>query len=210
MRSVNYPASHATGLSSTELGKSIGLSMPMERKKDIMLLPAKIAIRKSYLPPPLPLATITMLATIAKVNKAIQAASPPSEGQDMRQLLQLLVKHNMLQGAILSNSYESEDYNLPRYNIKHGHEIYDTASKELPISKSYNLNHSISLQYLKVLCHISDNYSYRSVLNRVEMLNRKRSILQNYHEITIKNATNKAKKCWEPDTIVTISDKALI
>ena len=59
-----------------ELEKSTGSSVPTERKKDTTLLLAKIAIYKSYLSLLSPPAMITI---IAKVNRAIQAASSPLE-----------------------------------------------------------------------------------------------------------------------------------
>ena len=54
------------------------------------------------------------------------------------------------------------------------------------MSKRYDLDHSILLQYLKLLHHALDKYSRGSVLNQIDTLNGKKSI---------ENVTKEASKC---------------
>ena len=77
----------------------------------------------------------------------------------MKQLFQLLVKNNLLQGTVSSNTCENKDYNLTCCDTKRGREIRHTASKGLLASERYDLGYSILLQYLKLLRRISDDYS---------------------------------------------------
>jgi len=142
------------------------------------------------LPPP---SVMTRPTTIGKATPP----TPSNNRQDMQQLIQLLLKNNLIK-----NDTTNEDSDKPRYDTKRSRDLYDKVSEGLPSNERYELKHNTALKYLQLLRRKSDDYSWGSILNNIDTADGPKSLLWNYREISLEDVMKEAEACWEPNHTV--------
>lgn len=165
--------------------------------------PAKTSTKTEIKSPPLP----TITAPTATEHEKATPPSSPNSDTHMNTLIKLLINNNLIKDNSKDN--KNEDYDTPRYDTKRGRELYDKASEGLPTNECYELKYSNALSYLKLLRRKSDDFSWGTVLDKIETENGYKSLLLNFREIELEDVVKDTRKCWGHTTVTPTTDPAL-